>query len=67
MPSTAGMGARMERVSFDRLSVKELVDELKQKQERYKQAKANFEFEYAPMVYEEIKEIIQELKGRGVA
>lgn len=53
------IGIREEPKLVEEMTTKELRENITLKKKRYRMARENYEFEYAPMILEEIKALIQ--------
>lgn len=67
MASAGRVGDRKEVTPIVDMSDCELKSRYIECQQRYRVAQQNFEFEYAPMLREEMENIANELRKRGVA
>ena len=67
MASAGRVGDRKEITPISDMTDHELKSRYVECKNRYRVAKQNFEFEYAPMLREEMENIVSELKKRGVA
>lgn len=62
--ATKKIGEKIEPKTIKEKTLEELRSDLAAKKHRYKIASANYEFHYAPMLLEDIREIQREIKKR---